>query len=177
MARVEEWLTPMPDPLSAALLARARALVAEDTDQADRLFLQALAAHRQAADPFEEARTRLLHGEHLRRTRRRTAARRELLAAAATFQQLGARPWLDRADAELRVCGVTREHHEPTEVDQLTAQERRIAEAVAEGRSNREVASALFLSPRTVEYHLTNAYRKLGVTNRTALAERLREAG
>ena len=177
MARVEEWLAPMPDPLSAALLARARALVAEDPDLADRLFLQALAAHRQAAEPFEEARTRLLRGEHLRRTRRRTAARRELLAAAATFQQLGARPWLDRADAELRVCGVTREHHEPTETDPLTAQERRIAEAVAEGRSNREVASALFLSPRTVEYHLTNAYRKLGVTNRTALAERLREAG
>jgi DNA-binding CsgD family transcriptional regulator len=178
MARVEDWLAPMPDPLSAALLARTRALVADDPDQGDRLFLQSLAAHRQAADPFEEARTRLLFGEHLRRTRRRTAARRELLAAAATFQQLGARPWLDRADAELRVCGVTGEHRErPEAVLQLTAQERRIAEAVAEGRSNREVASALFLSPRTVEYHLSNAYRKLGVTNRTGLAERLREAG
>jgi DNA-binding CsgD family transcriptional regulator len=178
MPRVEEWLTPMPDPLSAALLARTRGLVAEDPDQADRQFLQALAAHHTAGDPFEEARTRLLLGEHLRRTRRRTAARRELLAAAATFQQLGARPWLDRADAELRVCGVTGEHRErPEAVLQFTAQERRIAEAVAEGRSNREVASALFLSPRTVEYHLSNAYRKLGVTNRTGLAERLREAG
>jgi DNA-binding CsgD family transcriptional regulator len=178
MSRVEQWLSPMPDPLSAALLARARALIAEDPDQADRLFLQSLASHRAAGDPFEEARTRLLLGEHLRRSRRRTAARHELLAAAATFQQLGARPWLDRADAELRVCGVTGERRErPEAVLQLTAQERRIAEAVAEGRSNREVASALFLSPRTVEYHLSNAYRKLGVTNRTGLAERLREAG
>jgi DNA-binding CsgD family transcriptional regulator len=176
LVRVEAWLTPMPDPLSAALLARARALVAEDTGRADQLFGQALSAHQAAGEPFEAARTRLLFGEHLRRTRRRAAARRELGAAAAAFEQLGAGPWLALADGELRAAGVSAQRREPAFDRELTAQERRVAEAAADGRTNQEVASALFLSPRTVEYHLGNAYRKLGVTNRTALADVLRKA-
>lgn len=174
LPRVLEWLGPMPDPHSAALLARAQALVSVDPVQADHHFADALAAHGRDCDPFEAARTRLLLGGHLRRTRRRAEARSELLAAAAAFDRLGAGPWAALTRQELRGCGVRRAASTVAPaVALLTPQEQRVAEAVAEGRSNREVAAALFLSPRAVEFHLSSAYRKLGVTSRTALVRAL----
>ena len=178
MPQLTRWLEPMPDGLSAALLARARALVSTDPDEADSQLGTALAAHRCVTEPYEQARTHLVLGEHLRRTRRRSAARQELRAALAGFDRIGARPWAELARAELRACGGRQPPHEDIRpsTQRLTPQEQRVAESVAEGHSNREVAAALFLSPRTVEFHLSSAYRKLGVTNRTALARALRRA-
>jgi DNA-binding CsgD family transcriptional regulator len=163
-----DW--PVP---AAALLARSRALLAGGRE-AERHFQAALALHGQAERPFQEARTRLLWAEHLRRNRRRVDAREQLRAALATFERLETAPWAARARAELRATGETVGPRD-AERERLTPQERRIAELVADGGSNREVAERLFLSPRTVGYHLTRVYQKLGVSTRTRLARALRE--
>ena len=121
--------------------------------------------------PFELARTHLFRGAHARRDGRRREARIDLQAAATCFDAIGAVPWSSRAYAELRASGVSRRRHadHATRVE-LTAHELRVARMVAEGASNREAAAALFLSPKTVEYHLANIYRKLGVRRRAELA-------
>ena len=116
----------------------------------------------------------LAAGERYRRAGRRREARAALQRAAALYEALGAEPWVARAREELRASGATLRRRD--QGDALTPSERRIAELAAEGRSNKEVATALFLSPKTVEFHLGNAYRKLGVGNRTELAARLRDA-
>jgi DNA-binding CsgD family transcriptional regulator len=161
----------MGDPLARAFDLRVRALVLDDLE----LLRVALEAHAEAADPFEEARTRLLLGERLRRDHQRSSARLQLIAAERTFETLGAQPWLARARTESRAAGG--QPATAAGLECLTAQERAVAEAVASGRSNREVAEALFLSPRTVEYHLGSVYRKLGLHGRSALANRLVSSG
>lgn len=168
---VREHLTAMDEPLAAAWWWRASALTATP-DDADGLFARSLTAHARAADRFEHARTELLLGEHLRRTRRRADARRHLARAEAVFARLDARPWLERARQELRVAGGR--STSTVDLRALTPQERNVAEAVAEGRSTREVADLLVLSPRTVESHLSSAYRKLGVHGRTGLVALMR---
>ncbi len=173
-AALSDLLSAMDDPLARALDLRAQALSADGAD-AEELLRAALAAHQEAHDPFEEARTQLLLGEHLRRDRQRSAARTCLLTAQRTFEQLDAAPWLHRTQTELRAAGGQPRASAGLEV--LTPQERAVAEAVASGRSNREVAEELFLSPRTVEYHLGSVYRKLGVHGRSALAHRWRRPG
>jgi DNA-binding CsgD family transcriptional regulator len=119
--------------------------------------------------PFDRGRTQLLYGEWLRRARRRVEARGQLAAAFETFQRLGARPWADRAGAELRAAGQRLRRQDEARV-LLTPQEMRVVRLVAEGGSNQEVAARLFLSPRTVGYHLYKAFPKLGVTSRAELA-------
>ena len=171
---VHVLLEHLPDPLAAALDARAAALVSTG-DEADRHFRRSLAVHPADQDPFEAGRTLLLWGGHLRRTHRRAEARAALLEASHVFDGLGAQPWLARAHGELRACGGQPEAEAGAAVGVLTAQEQSVARAVAEGRTNREVAEALCLSPRTVEFHLGNAYRKLGVHGRAALARRMVE--
>lgn len=169
-------LVRLPDASAAAALARCRALLALADEDRDRSFATALHSYGTAADvtgSFEEARTRLLLGEHLRRTRRRAEARAQLRSAAATFDRLGARPWLARARGELRVAGAGPVRH--AGLGGLTPQERRVAEVVATGASNREAAQTLVLSVRTVEFHLASIYRKLGITGRTALAHLIAE--
>lgn len=166
-------LGALRDPLAAALLARAQALTSPDRDAADEAFGRALAVHAGARDLFEESRTRLAVGEHLRRTRRRARAREHLAAAALAFGRLGAAPWAARADEELRAAGGA---FAAAPRERLTPQERRVAEAVAQGMSTAEAAAALFLSPRTVEFHLSGVYRKLGISRRSALARALDEA-
>ena len=172
-ASLSPVLAAMDDPLARALDLRTQALVTAGS-AAEELLRTALAAHQEARDPFEEARTQLLLGEHLRRDRQRSAARTCLLAAQRAFDDLGAAPWLRRTQNELRAAGGQPQASEGLEV--LTPQERSVAEAAASGRSNREVAESLFLSPRTVEYHLSSVYRKLGVHGRSALAHRLASA-
>jgi DNA-binding CsgD family transcriptional regulator len=167
---VRELLWDMGLPSARALAHRVDALVAAGEEAAGH-YASAIAEHARGGDPFECARTQLLYGEHLRRERQRGAARSVLIPAERTFDILGAAPWLARTRAELRAAGGHAE--EPVDASVLTAQERAVAAAAAEGMSNREVAEALFLSPRTVEYHLGNAYRKLGVHGRGALARRL----
>ncbi|MER6615950.1 helix-turn-helix transcriptional regulator [Streptomyces xantholiticus] len=126
-----------------------------------------------ARRPFEQARTELLHGEALRRARRTTQARAQLRAAAATFERLGATPWADRAHAELRATGASpaaSASAPSSPAAALTHQELQVARLAAAGTSSREIAAQLFLSRRTVEYHLYKAYPKLGVTSRKELA-------
>ena len=129
------------------------------------------------SDAFEHARTELCLGEHLRRGGRRADARPPLRAALATFDALGAAPWADRASAELKATGETARRRDASSLDQLTPQELRIALMLAAGTTTRQAAAALYLSPKTVEYHLRHVYLKLGVNSRTALAEALRAGG
>ena len=149
-------------------LDSCRALVASP-DKATRHFEDAL---RQAdiARPFDLARIRLLYGEHLRRQRQPADARTHLRAAIETFERFDAVVWAERARNELRASGETVRRRGPSAIDQLTPQELQIARFVGDGLSNKDVAAQLFLSPRTVEYHLHKMFYKLGISSRTELA-------
>ena len=139
-------------------------------------FEEALAFHAHVPTPFERARTELCYGERLRRARRRADARARLRSALEVFDELGARPWSERARAELRASGQTARRRS-TPVDALTQQELAVAKLVVGGATNRDAAATLFVSPKTIEFHLGNVYRKLEVRSRTELvrgyAERL----
>ena len=125
--------------------------------------------------PFLLARVRLNLGERLRREGSRREARDELRAALATFEQLDAEPWSERARRELHASGETARRREASTVDELTPQELQVARLVAAGASQKEVAATLYLSPKTIEYHLGKVYRKLGITSGRQLQRRLAE--
>jgi DNA-binding CsgD family transcriptional regulator len=148
--------------------------MATDEEQGDEHFRRAVALAPTDV-PFELARTRFCWGERLRRRRDPGGARPLLREAVASFDHLGARTWAQRARAELRAAGERPARDAPAPIGTLTAQELRCALAVADGLSNREVAASLFLSQKTVEYHLNKAYAKLGVHSRTQLARAVRE--
>jgi DNA-binding NarL/FixJ family response regulator len=154
-----------------AVTARCQGMLAGE-DESRAHFERALEWHAKADMPFERARTQLALGERLRRAGQRTDSRPHLEAAGATFERLGARPWLRRAEAELRSTGRTVRSRDAAG-DELTPSELQVALRVAEGLTNREVAGVLFLSPKTVEHHLSAIYRKLGVRSRTELARRM----
>ncbi len=159
-----------------AQAARSRALIAAadgDLSEASAQIERALAEHARVRISFHEARTYLALGSIERRRRHRAAARAALERALAEFERLGARLWADRARDELaRVGG------RAPSGGQLTPTEQKVAELVAEGLATKEVAARLFVSPRTVDGHLTHIYAKLGVRSRTDLANRLtRSAG
>jgi len=122
--------------------------------------------------PFDLARIQLAYGSHLRRVKRTTDARGQLAAAADIFRRLGAAPWADRADRELRATGITVVKAE-TGLAALTPQQREIALLAAAGHTNKEIAARLFLSPRTVSTHLYQVFPKLGITSRAALRDAL----
>ena len=152
------------------MAARCAALTAADAD-AEPLYRQAIAAHQGDGRPFEQARTNLLYGEWLRRNRRRADARDHLLDAAGAFARMGARPWQDRAESELRAAGAATV---PVSADdplaRLTPQELQVVRLAAVGASNKQIGAQLFLSPRTVGYHLYKVFPKLSVTTREELA-------
>lgn len=150
-----------------ALVARGRGLLADDHAQH---FERALALHTEIPIPFDEARTRLLYGERLRRDRRRARAREQLTRALEGFEALGARPWSERARSELAAVGVTTAAPRSSLSERLTPRELQVSLAVARGATNREAAAALFLSEKTVERHLSASYVKLGVRSRSELA-------
>ena len=152
----------------AALAARTRALLAGGT-AADELFRQALAAQSATDRPLDQARTALLYGEHLRRSRRRADARQPLRAALDAFEHLGAVCWAARARAELRATGQTARLPGQGALGQLTPQELQVARAVSGGATSRQAAAQLFISPRTVDHHLRNVFRKLGIASRGEL--------
>jgi DNA-binding CsgD family transcriptional regulator len=156
-------------PWSLARSMRALGMVAGD-DGFDARFEQALAFHDQTPDEFESARTRLAYGERLRRARNRVLAREQLRAALETFERLDSRPWAERARAELAATGEKVRRRDPSTVDELTPQELQIVLLLASGKTTREAAAAVFLSPKTVEYHLRHAYLKLGIHSRDELA-------
>jgi DNA-binding NarL/FixJ family response regulator len=174
------WLQERADatglvyPRAAA--ARARGIVASDPAEAEAWFARARSAHQDQAMPFEQARTLLCEGEALRRAHRPAASRQPLQHALAVFSSLGARPWTARAMTELAATGARADLRDGTSVsrlDSLSPQELQVARAVGRGLNNVEAAAALFVSRKTVEAHLTRAYRKLGIRSRTELARLL----
>ncbi len=165
----ERWAAHARAPQSQALLIRSRALVSADSVEAVALYEEALRLH-DGGSPFDEARTSLLYGERLRRIHRGGDARLPLRSALETFRRIGAGPWAQRAGNELRATGESVTKTESDALSTLTPQELRIARLVAEGMSNKEIAARLFLSPRTVEYHLYKVYPKLAVSSRTELS-------
>jgi DNA-binding NarL/FixJ family response regulator len=124
--------------------------------------------HTRLPMPFERARSQLLVGQLFRRRRRTRPARDNLQAAAVVFEDLGSPLWAARARRELARLTMG------SESLMLSDSERQVAERAAAGQSNKEIASALFLSAKTVEMHLSRAYRKLGIRSRAQLADRLR---
>ena len=157
-------------PWALARAARTRGLLAPDAEL-EREFDAAIALHARTPDVFETARTRLAYGARLRRAGRRVRAREELRAAIEAFDSLGAMPWSNLARTELEATGETARTRDPSTLDQLTPQELQIALLLAEGRTTREAAASMFLSPKTIEYHLRNVYRKLDVRSRPELSQ------
>jgi DNA-binding CsgD family transcriptional regulator/DNA-binding MarR family transcriptional regulator len=169
LAEIETFAAATGAAWAAAAVAHGRALLATDRD-AEPHFEQALAHHARSPRQVDRARTQLAFGEHLRRTRHRVDARGHLRAALKTFEDVGAGPWAERARQELRASGETARRRADSPPTELTPQELQVARLVAEGLSNRDVAARLFVSPRTVEFHLRNVFAKSGVTSRAALA-------
>lgn len=166
LAIAENWVCRAPTQARRAKLARSQALLGlRDPDQA---FGEAL-EHSRALPAFERARTELLYGEWLRRERQRTMARIHLRIAAELFHSLRAAPWAERAEAELRATGETVRKRDASVLGQLTPQETQIARLVADGLTNKEIAAQLYLSPRTVDYHLRKVFTKLRIASRTDL--------
>ena len=164
--RYTSWVKYSPSAPRRSVLARCRALVG-DGDVRER-FDEALAPD-SFVSPFLMARTELLYGEWLRRERQRREARPHLRRAADLFRQVGTTPWEDRAEGELRATGEKARERDPSTLDQLTPQELQIAGLVASGMTNRQIAGQLYLSPRTIDYHLRKVFSKLGVASRTEL--------
>ncbi|MFG2236323.1 AAA family ATPase [Streptomyces sp. NPDC048723] len=173
VALLTQWAGAARQPAALALARRCQALTGPD-GEAERHFTAALHLHGTGTgtvQPFERARTELLYGEWLRRGRRRTDARGHLRSALEAFDGLGARPWASRARTELQACGGSVDPAgRPDELlDRLSPQEREVVRLAATGATNRQIATQLFLSPRTVGHHLYRAFPKLGITTRNDL--------
>lgn len=148
---------------------RSRALLADD-DAADALYLESVNHLRRSRVRTELGRSHLLYGEWLRRQRRRTDARTHLRIAYDLFDTIGMHAFADRARRELQATGVTaRKHATAAGGQQLTPQEAQVARLASEGLSNREIGARLFISARTVQYHLRKVFTKLGITSRNQL--------
>ena len=159
-----------------ALVVGASAAMAAPDDTALELFHVALALPGIERWQFDLARVRLAYGERLRRRRAMTEARVQLNAAREIFERLKARPWVDRASAELRATGQTKPRAGDNVLDRLTPQEFEIVSLAATGLTNKQIAERLFLSHRTVGGHLHRAFPKLGVATRAALRDALESA-
>jgi DNA-binding CsgD family transcriptional regulator len=157
--------------------ARCAALLAEG-EAAETLYREAIQRLRRTRIRLYLARTHLLYGEWLRRERRRADAREQLHTAQRMFESMGVHAFADRAQRELQATGETARRRVPVSATpELTAQEARIARLAADGLSNPEIATRLFLSARTVQYHLGKVFAKLGITSRAQLDTALPDAG
>ncbi|TDC60166.1 helix-turn-helix transcriptional regulator [Actinomadura sp. GC306] len=167
--RFRTWAEAGGQAWALAVSLRCEALLTDDEEP----YVHAIQLHGRSTRPFERARTELLYGEWLRRARRRSDARAPLRSAAEIFERLRAAPWLDRTRAELRAAGESGPSvpTAPDLLDRLTPQELQVVRLAASGTSSRDIAAQLFLSPRTVEYHLYKAYPKLGISSRKELAQ------
>jgi DNA-binding CsgD family transcriptional regulator len=170
-----EWLSERTRVISSGwatgIEARVRALLSQG-DVAESLYRRSIEHLSGSRVRLELARTHLLYGEWLRRERRRLDAREHLRTALEAFTTMGAEAFARRAERELLATGERARKRTVDTIDQLTSQETQIARLAANGHLNREIASQLFISPSTVEYHLRKAFRKLGVKSRTQLAQR-----
>ncbi|MEU4544789.1 helix-turn-helix transcriptional regulator [Nonomuraea dietziae] len=164
IARFESWARASGQPWARAVRHRCLALLAEEPEEH---FEQSVAC---SDLPFQQARSRLLYGEWLRRSRRKSQARTQLRAALETFEQTGTAAWAAHARAELRAAGEAAAPPADDLLAALTPQELQIVRLAATGATNKEIGAQLFLSPKTVGHHLYRAFPKLGVSNRTELA-------
>jgi ATP/maltotriose-dependent transcriptional regulator MalT len=177
LTRFESEAASVNRSWALAAAARYRGLLAP-AHQFEQHFAQALTLHECTPTPFEHARTQLCLGERLRRAGERRRARQRLGQALEAFRRLGAQPWAARAESELSATGAAHAsaaRPRPARLPQqlLTAQELQVAIAVGEGQTNKQAAVALFLSPKTIEFHLGHIYRKLGIHTRTQLAREI----
>jgi len=167
--RVIRQVPPGGSPLALGLLARSRALLARDFE-ADALYTEAIDRLTSCPSAVQLARTQLLYGEWLRRRKRRAEARPHLRAAYTQFEEMGAAGFAERTRLELVATGETARKRSPETRNKLTPQEAQIATLASRGATNPEIASKLFISPNTVDYHLRKIFRKLDVTSRRHLA-------
>jgi DNA-binding CsgD family transcriptional regulator len=172
VGRLAEWTQAGGTNWGLGIEARCRALLTEG-QAAETLYREGIGRLGGTRLRPELARAHLLYGEWLRRERRRTDARAQLRTAVQMLDAIGMQAYADRARRELRAAGGTARRTSVTPVVQLTAQEAQIARLAAEGLSNPEIASRLFLSPRTVQYHLAKVFTKLGITSRGQLSRSL----
>jgi DNA-binding CsgD family transcriptional regulator len=156
------------------LEARCAALVADDAAAAEPLYAEAVERLGRAGTPPDLARAHLLYGEWLRRGGRRLDAREQLRTAYEMFSDMGIPGFAERARRELAATGETARKRTDETRDELTAQEAQIAQLASEGLTNPEIGAKLFLSPRTIEWHLRRIYPKLGVSSRKELRAVLR---
>ncbi len=153
-----------------AAVAHGRAVTASDAEEAEAHFQEALSQHTGAGHSYDEARTHLAYGEWLRRAQRRVDAREHLRHALEAFNDLHAEALVERATAELRASGETARKRDVSTLVDLTPMELKVAQLVASGMSNKEVAAQIWVSPRTVAFHLRNVFAKAGISSRGELA-------
>jgi len=170
--RVQETTRAAGTDWALGIEARLRALLSDGND-ADALYKEAITRLARTRVRVQLARTHLLYGEWLRRERRRRDAREQLRTAHEFFKDAGVEAFAERARLELEATGERARRRTVDTLDELTPQETRVAHLAAQGETNREIAARLFISASTVEYHLSRAFRKLGVKSRTQLEDRL----
>ena len=174
LGRLDGWGRATGRAWTLATAARCRGLLRAahgDGEGAVQALEEALAHHQDLAMPFELGRTLLVMGQVQRRAKRKRIAKQHLDRALEIFQSLPAPPWAGRARAELSRLGIR-----PPAPLTLTATEERVAALAAAGHTNRQVAQALFLSPKTVEANLARVYRKLGIASRAELGAAIARA-
>jgi DNA-binding CsgD family transcriptional regulator len=172
LKRLEEATHPCGTDFALGIAARSRALLSEG-ETAERLYQEAIDRLGRTQLRPERARAHLLYGEWLRRENRRVDAREQLHGAYEQFSSIGMEGFAERARGELLATGANVRKRRVENRDDLTAQERQIARLARDGVSNREIAARLFLSPRTVEWHLRNVFTKLGIRSRYELSSAL----
>jgi DNA-binding NarL/FixJ family response regulator len=168
MRRLAEIARSSGTDWALAIEARSRALLSEG-ETAERLYGEAIERLGRTRIRKALARAHLLYGEWLRRERRRTDAREQLRTARRMFTEIGMEEFAERARRELVATGETARKRTAETRDELTAQEAQIARLAGEGHTNPEIGAELFLSPRTVEWHLRKVFAKRGITSRRAL--------
>jgi DNA-binding CsgD family transcriptional regulator len=176
LARMAARAQAAGTPWGLGLLARCQALLSAD-EYAEASYRDAVELLSQVPVALDLAHTRLLFGEWLRRRRRRGEARVQLRAAHQLFDSCGAVPFANRARAELLATGEQVSKRTGPAPTDLTPQERQVATLAANGSTNTEIASRLFITVSTVEFHLSKVFRKLGISSRRQLAARLESAG
>jgi DNA-binding CsgD family transcriptional regulator len=172
LKRLEEATRPCGTEFARGIEARSRALLSKG-ETAERLYEEAIRRLDRTQLRPERARAHLIYGEWLRRENRRDDAREELYDAYEQFTSIGMEGFAERARGELLAAGGNVRKRRVEKRDDLTAQERQIARLARDGVANREIAARLFLSPRTVEWHLRNVFTKLGIRSRYELASTL----
>jgi DNA-binding CsgD family transcriptional regulator len=176
LERLARTTRPSGTPWGLGIEARSRALVS-DGKAAELLYREGIDRLGRSRGAVALARAHLVYGEWLRRENRRADARVQLRTAYEMFAQMGAEAFAERARGELLATGETIRKRAADVPDELTAQERQIARRARDGHSNSEISAGLFLSPRTVEWHLRKVFTKLGISSRRQLDKALPDLG